>query len=215
MTEKNQLNKKGILLINLGTPASPRVGDVRRYLREFLSDPHVIDIPAIARWLLLNTLILPLRPFKTSKAYKKIWSDKGSPLLANSVQLRDTLSKTLGKDFHVTLGMRYGEPNIETALLELKNTGCEEIAIIPLYPQYASSTTHSSLEKTEQILDKIDYHPEIITLQSFFDNKNFIAAYADLIAPHLEANKPDILLFSYHGLPVRHIEKTNCQHIKH
>jgi protoporphyrin/coproporphyrin ferrochelatase len=205
--------KQGVLLINLGTPASPSRRDVRRYLREFLSDPHVIDIPAIARWLLLNLLILPLRPFKSSKAYQAIWSKQGSPLLVESINLSKKLQRALGPAFHVTLGMRYQRPSIETALMELKQSGCDDVLIIPLYPQYALSTTHSSIEKTEAVLNKIDYHPNITTIKSFYNHPEFIEAYANIIQPVLDQHDVDVILFSYHGLPVRHIEKVHCQHL--
>lgn len=206
--------KTGILLINLGTPKSPSTRDVRTYLREFLSDPYVIDLPAIARYILLYCLILPLRPFKSAKAYKKIWTDQGSPLLVESVNLRDQLQKTLGSDYEVVLGMRYQQPSIEIALRKLQQQACDHIILAPLYPQFALSTTQSSLEKVEAILKKINYHPNINTVKPFYDNTHFIDAYASTIKSYHNPQS-DCLLFSFHGLPTRHIEKVHCEHTAH
>lgn len=204
----------GILLINLGTPNSPSVLDVRLYLSEFLSDPYVIDIPAPIRWLLLNCIILRTRPKQSAKAYQQIWQKEGSPLLVNTQNLCDNLSEAVVGQFDVVFAMRYGKPSIESALKELQERGCDKITVLPLYPQYALSTTASSVEKTLAVLKKINYHPSIKFINSFYDNPGFINAYAHHIRLFLGNHKPDILLMSFHGLPERHIKKVNCGYTK-
>lgn len=201
--------KTGILLINLGTPDSPQKSDVRAYLKEFLSDPRVIDIPSIARWVLLHAVILPFRPKKTAEAYEKIWSEKGSPLLINTQALADELQKKLGSEITVTFGMRYGKQSIATAIERLSD--CEKIIVLPLFPQYASAATGSALEQVLQIYAGKTNIPALQIMQDFYDQDFFINPYAALIQKHLDQFKPDFVLFSYHGLPERQIEKSGCQ----
>ena len=139
--------KTGLLLINLGTPDNPSTADVRSYLREFLSDPRVIDLPFLGRWLLLNLIILPFRPRRSAKAYKSIWTEEGSPLKVEGMKLTSELNQFLKQDqVPVVLAMRYGNPSIDKGLKELKNLGCDRLLVLPLFPQYASSTTGSALE---------------------------------------------------------------------
>ena len=136
----------GLLLLNLGTPRSPATGDVRDYLREFLSDPYVLDVPAPVRWLLLNLVILPFRPSRSAHAYRQIWSDRGSPLLVHGEELRTKVAERLGAGVAVELAMRYGEPAIAEALTRLREQGVRDIAVFPLYPQHSSAATESSVE---------------------------------------------------------------------
>lgn len=201
------LKKTGILLINLGTPDHCDPPSVRRYLKEFLSDPRVIDLPYSLRWLLLHAVILPFRPKKTAEAYQQIWSE-GSPLLKHSEALRDALRKKLGEQYCVALGMRYGNPSIASALEELKD--CERLIILPLFPQYSSAATGSALEKTLSLLSQHWNIPEIITVSDFYEDAGFIQAYADVIRDAIAGKKIDLVLFSYHGLPERHIKKSGC-----
>ena len=135
--------KIGVLLVNLGTPDAPHAPQVRRYLREFLSDPRVLDISPIGRWLLLNLIILPLRPARSAEAYQKIWTAEGSPLLTHSRDLCERVRAAV-PDLAVELAMRYGKPSIRAALTALRDRGCERIVVFPLYPQYAASSTGST-----------------------------------------------------------------------
>lgn len=146
------IDKTGILLINLGTPDAPTTQAVRHYLREFLSDPLVVDIPAPIRWLLLNAIILPFRSKRSAEAYQQIWTEQGSPLLVHSRQLVKCLQQQLGDSYAVELGMRYGKPSIETAIQNLAKQPCKQITIFPLYPQYALATTASSIKKVTEVL---------------------------------------------------------------
>ncbi len=191
----------GILLVNLGTPNSPTPADVRRYLREFLSDPEVINIPALPRWLLLNLIILPFRPRRSAAAYQKIWTEDGSPLAFHSRVLRDQLAETTDSNTHVALGMRYGSPSIESALRELIEAGVGEIVALPLYPQFANATTGSTLTRIFEIARGISDCPAIRTLGPFYDDPAFIDASAEVARPGLAAFRADHVVFSFHGLP--------------
>ncbi len=197
----------GILLINLGTPRSPHVKEVRKYLREFLSDPYVIDINPIARWLLVHLIIAPFRAPKSALAYQSIWEKKGSPLLIHTRELAQALQVEMGNDFHVEFAMRYGEPDIQSALLKLKAKQVKEIRVLPLYPQYAASSTGSSLAKVYQVEKQIEDLPTLKILPSFFENAGFIKSFSEIGKKSIEEFQPDHILFSFHGLPVRHILK--------
>ena len=199
--------KNGLLLINLGTPDSPHVGAVTRYLREFLADKRVITLPAPLRYLLLYGVILPFRPRKSAAAYREIWTKQGSPLLINSQKVLRKLQARLGKDCKVALAMRYGKPSIELALTELKY--CENITILPLYPQYSSAATGSSLERVLEILSLQTVLPTMNVIRDFHQHPSFIEAQAALIAPHIPHH--DHILFSYHGVPENHILIDSCK----
>jgi protoporphyrin/coproporphyrin ferrochelatase len=201
--------KNGLLLINLGTPDKADVTSVRRYLREFLSDPRVIDLPAPLRYLLLYAFILPFRPKSSTKAYQLIWTDDGSPLLANSQRLVESLEERLGNTFKVALCMRYGNPSIKAALNKLAD--CDHLTILPLYPQYSSAATGSSLEKVLTLIAAQNTHPSLKIVRDFCQHPGFITAQAELIKPYLPIH--DYLLFSYHGIPERHILKGGCEKV--
>jgi ferrochelatase len=196
----------GVLLINLGTPDRPTTPSVRKYLKQFLSDRRVIDINPVARWLFLNLLILPFRSPKSAAAYRQIWDD-GSPLLKNSLALRDGVQKKLGANYAVELGMRYGNPSIESAIGKLTAKNVSEIKILPLYPQYASSSSGSSLEEAFRVLGSFWKVPPVTTLPAFYNDEGFVDSFAERGKPILEKIKPDHILFSFHGLPERHIQK--------
>jgi len=204
-------HKNGLLLIQLGTPESPRVQDVRRYLRVFLSDKRVLDIPALIRYALLNFIILPFRSKRSAKAYKKIWTDQGSPLRTISNNLKNKLQKNLEATHHVALGMRYGEPSLKQAMKDLAH--CDSITVLPLYPQYASSSTGSSLEEVLAYFSTQTVIPSLRIIRDFYAHPAFINAQAEQIKPFLTLDNPIYCLFSYHGLPVRHIEKAGCEHV--
>jgi protoporphyrin/coproporphyrin ferrochelatase len=200
----------GVLLLNLGTPDSPGVGDVRRYLREFLSDPRVIDIHPIARWLLLNAVILPFRPAKSAVAYAKVWSSTdGSPLLYHSKNLTEKVAAQLGPDYVVELAMRYGEPSIPSVLEKLLARDLRQLILVPLFPQYSAAATGSALDRIYEIIGKRWNVPPMSAVGPFFDDPGFIAAFVEVTQRHLDSFKPDYVLFSYHGLPERQIEKSD------
>ncbi|MEW5850413.1 MAG: ferrochelatase [Myxococcota bacterium] len=201
--------KTGLLLINLGTPDKPETPEVRRYLRQFLSDPRVVDLPAIPRWLLLNLIILPTRPARSAHAYRKIWTDRGSPLLFHSMDLREGVQRELGPDIPVALGMRYGNPSIESALTLLRRAGCSRVVVFPLYPQYASSSGGSSLEEVYRISARLWNVPNLSVVPPFFAHPAFIEAFRDVAAPVLQDFQPDHVLFSYHGVPERHVTRSD------
>ena len=200
--------KTGILLINLGSPEAPTASAVRPYLREFLSDPRVIDIPAPLRWLLLNAVILPFRPAKSAAAYAKVWTPEGSPLIANSRAFTAKLAAALGDEYHVVLGMRYGKPSLSEAIAELTREPLKELVIFPLYPQYASASTGSSLEEALRVLGSLQNVPTVRTIPAFYNDAGYIQALVENATPRLEEFKPDYVLFSYHGLPERQIRKS-------
>ncbi len=200
--------KPGLLLINLGTPDAPRPAEVRRYLREFLSDPRVIDIAAPLRLALVGGIIAPTRAPKSAEAYRQVWTDRGSPLLFHSLDLRDALRKTL-RDVPVELAMRYGNPSIGAGLDTLVAAGCDRILAAALYPQYASSSTGSSLQKVYEEASTRWNTPYVEALPAFFDDERFLDAWASVGLPVLEELEPDHVLFSYHGLPERHCTKSD------
>ncbi len=198
----------GALLVNLGTPRSPRPRDVRRYLREFLSDPLVLDMPAAARWLLLHAVILPFRPRRSAAAYAKIWTDEGSPLLVHGRALRSAVAERLGDDFAVELAMRYGEPAIGGALDRLAAAGVRRIVALPLYPQYSLAATESTVQEVTRAARRARA-PEVAFLPPFYDAPGFLGATARLARERLEAFRPDFVLMSYHGLPERQVRRTD------
>lgn len=198
--------KTGVLLINLGTPDSPSTSDVRKYLTQFLNDPRVIDINPVGRFLLVNGIIVPFRSSKSAKLYQQIWTKEGSPLLVNSRIQQDLLQKALGPDYVVELGMRYQNPSLESALDRLRKAQVERIVMIPLYPQYASSSTGSSVEEAIRLLQKWEVTPSIKVISKFYDHPGFIDACVE-VAKKYRLEEYDYYLFSYHGLPERHIRK--------
>lgn len=202
-------NKHGLLLIQLGTPESTSIKHVRRYLRVFLSDKRVIDLPALIRYTLLNLVILPFRSKKSAEAYQSIWTNQGSPLRTISESLKSKLQQHLDASHIVVLGMRYGEPSLNQALRDLEH--CDSITVLPLYPQYASSSSGSSLEEVLAYFSKQTVIPSLRIIRDFYAHPAFIKAQATQITPYLDNH--DYCLFSYHGLPVRHIEKAGCKNV--
>lgn len=201
--------KKGLLLINVGTPEKPESGAVRRYLKDFLSDKRVIDLPAPLRYLLLYIFILPFRPGQSAHAYQSIWTDEGSPLSVYSQELLKKLSQRLEGVCQIALGMRYARPNIQEALKTLEH--CEELTILPLYPQYSSAASGSALEEVLRCLQKRERIPRIRVINEFYAHPAFLQAQANRIKALLKPQ--DYLLFSYHGIPERQIQKISCKKI--
>ena len=201
--------KTGILLINLGTPDSPSTQDVRIYLRELLSCKRVIDINPVARWFVLNLLILPFRPKKSAKAYKKIWMDEGSPLLVFSEKLKTALLEEFAeKDIPIELGMQCRKPSLKTAIGKLRGQNCDQIIVLPLYPQYASSSYGAAIEDLYKVILNDWNMPYLRIIPPFFSDSRFIDAWAKIGLPYIE-KKHDHVLFSFHGLPLRHLKKSD------
>lgn len=202
--------KKGVLLVNLGTPDSYETKDVRKYLNEFLMDPRVIDIGAVSRTLLVKSIIVPFRSPKSAKLYKQIWNaETGSPLLHYSLLQQKMLQERLGDEYQVELAMRYQSPSIETALEKLKAGLVESILVLPLFPQYASASTGSVYQKVMDLVGKWPTTPPVTFINSFHDNDLMIETFADN-ARKYNPDSYDHILFSFHGLPQRQLIK--CDH---
>jgi ferrochelatase len=204
------MGKKGILLVNLGTPDSPSTPDVRKYLTEFLMDERVIDIHPVMRTLLVKGIIVPFRSPKSAKLYQKIWDDKlGSPLMFFSKMQQKLLQKRLGAAYQVELAMRYQSPSVEQALDALRSSGIDSIRVIPLFPQYASATTGSVYQKIMTTISKWPVIPELSFVDYFYNNELMIEAFANNgIACKLQSY--DHVLFSFHGVPLRHLRNAGC-----
>ncbi|MGB2684386.1 MAG: ferrochelatase [Olleya sp.] len=199
--------KKGILLVNLGSPESPTPKDVKKYLGEFLMDERVIDVPLWARTLLVKGIILNTRPKQSAKAYQKIWWDNGSPLIVLSEQLQEKVQEKV--DFPVALAMRYGSMTIKKGLQELVDKGVEEVFLIPLYPQFAMATTETILVLAEEVRQANFPNLKIDSLPAFYNKPDYIKVLAESIKGHLQGKNYEHLLFSYHGVPERHIRKSD------
>lgn len=197
----------GILVTNLGTPASPTASALRKYLAEFLWDPRVVEIPRPLWWLILHGIVLRVRPKKSAQLYQKIWTPEGSPLLANSQKLVNQLNlqlTSLSTEFKVVLGMRYGNPSIAAALAELKQHDVKQIIVLPLFPQYSAATTASTFDAITETVKNWRYIPSIKFISHYFDHASYIDAMAENI--RAQHNSKHHLLFSFHGLPKRCIE---------
>lgn len=196
-------------MLNLGSPASTKVADVRAYLKEFLLDERVIDAPAPVRNLVVRGMILPFRPKKSAEAYRQVWTDAGSPLIV--ISRRQQMLLAQGRDFPVELGMRYGSPGTADAIRSLAGQGVEDLLIMPLYPQYAMSSYETALVHAMAMLR--EHAPQIrpSILQPFYNDPEYIGALVQSAVPYLEKNF-DRLLFSFHGIPERHLRKSDCSH---
>lgn len=198
----------GILLVNLGTPRSPATSDVRSYLKEFLLDPRVIDIPAIPRNLLVRGIIAPFRAPKSAKSYKAIWTETGSPLLYYSQRAASLLQEKLGESYVVRLAMRYGQPSLPSVLGEMQHLGLRKIRVIPMFPQYASATTGSVHQRVMELVSRWQTIPDIEFINSYPDHPEMIAAFA-ANGRELSPEQYDHILFSFHGLPERQLRKAD------
>jgi ferrochelatase len=199
--------RTGILLVNLGTPDAPTVPAVRKYLREFLMDGRVIDIPFIPRFLLVNGIIAPFRAPKSTKIYKEVWLKEGSPLKIYGVELTRKLQNLMGDGYSVKLAMRYQSPSIAPALREFIDEQVDRIIVMPMFPQYASASTGSVVEKVMEEMSKYQTIPEVSFVGPFHSHPAFISNFARQGKAHLAAHQYDHVLFSYHGIPERHIRK--------
>ncbi len=197
----------GLLLINLGTPDAPRTPEVRRYLREFLSDPRVIDIAPWKRFLLVNTVIAPFRAPRSAEAYQQVWSERGSPLRFYGDDLADKLRARLGVP--VVLAMRYGQPSIAAGLAALRDQGIDRVVTFPLFPQYASSSWGSAVAELYRAAGTLEAVPSLQVVPPYYDHPAFLTAFAARARPVLDELNPDKVLFSFHGLPERHLRQTD------
>jgi ferrochelatase len=198
----------GVLLVNLGTPDSPSTSDVRRYLNEFLTDGRVIDMPAAVRYPLFQGLVVPLRAPKSAKIYQQLWdAERGSPLLYHGLDLQQRVQEKLGSEYVVAFGMRYQNPSIEKALTELRDAAVDRIIVLPLFPQYASASTGSVQEKVMDIVKDWWVVPGINFISTFADDPGFIGSFAARGRAELAKHDYDHVLFSYHGIPERHVLK--------
>ncbi len=193
-------------MINLGTPDSPSVGHVRSYLSEFLNDPRVIDIPRLLRLLLVNLIIVPFRAPKSAKVYKQLWTEQGSPLLFHSQNVAKLLNQQLGDDYDVHLAMRYKNPNIRSVLKEMRKRNYKKLVVLPMFPQYASASTGSALELAMKEICKWWVIPEVRVISQYYDHPKFIEAVAERGSKY-NFSDYDHILFSYHGLPERQVDK--------
>lgn len=197
--------KKGILLVNLGTPDAPKTGPVRRYLRKFLSDKRVVDIPRLPWWFILNTMILPTRPKHSAALYQKIWSDdQGSPLLYYTQQQAQQLQKRF-PDQMVRYAMCYSKPFINDMLGEMMTLGMEELTIIPMYPQYSQTTVAPIFDQVSDYFKKQANIPQIYFQQSFYQEPLYLNFMAKQIKAALAKNHYDKIIFSYHGIPQKYV----------
>ena len=211
----------GVLLVNLGTPDEPTPGAVRRYLKQFLSDTRVVEIPRLIWWLILNLVILNVRPAKSAKKYASIWMKEGSPLRVytsrQTQMLRGFLGEKIKSPLKIEYAMRYGNPSIANAIDKLKAANCENILVLPLYPQYAASTTASTMDELGRVLAVMRNVPGIRFVRSFHDHPAYIKAIAkNVLAEWMKIGRPnfatDKLLMTFHGLPKFHLDKGDPYH---
>jgi len=200
--------RNGLLLVNLGTPNSPARGDVYRYLRQFLTDPRVIDYPWLARQVLVQGLIAPLRSGSSSKLYQKLWTPEGSPLKVYGERVAAGLAERLGDSWAVALGMRYQQPSIEKAWANLKKQGVRHLYVLPLFPQYASATTGSVHDAVMELLRREQTIPGLTLIDAYCDYAPMIRLFADN-ARQFDLLSYDHILFSYHGLPQRQLKRAD------
>jgi len=199
----------GLLLLNLGTPDSPETPDVRRYLDEFLSDPRVLDIAPLVRKILLKAVILPRRPKESGAAYRKVWTERGSPLLWHTDDLTAKVRNALGPGVKVEYAMRYQNPSISSVLDRFRSAGVDRIAVFPLFPQYSSAANGSAIEKVMVEAGAQWNIPSMHFVEEFYAHPAFIRAFTEVARPVLDDFRPDHVLLSYHGLPERHVEKSD------
>jgi len=201
-------NKTAVLLINVGTPDKPTVKYVRKYLFQFLNDRRVIDLPWLLQKILVNLIIVPFRAPKSTLLYKQLWTENGSPLLHYSHALRDKLQQQLSDTHSIYIAMRYQNPSIKSTLDKIKKRGHQKIVVLPMFPQYASSTTGTAVQEVYKWAGKMNVVPEIRTINQFYQHHSFIDAFAQRIQNH-HPDEYDHVVFSYHGLPLRHLDKSH------
>lgn len=199
---------RGLLLVNLGTPDAPTTPAVRRYLREFLSDPRVLDTHPLLRWLLLSLVILPRRSRRSAALYRKIWTAHGSPLLVHGEALAAQLALRLGSPWCVALAMRYGRPSISAALQHFRDAMISQLTIVPLFPQYATASWGSAVAEVYAQAGRLWNTPVLRVVPPYFAHPSYLHALRTVAQPVVTQFQPDHLLLSFHGIPVRHIRKS-------
>ncbi len=199
----------GVLLVNLGTPDAPTPEALKRYLAEFLWDPRLVEMPRPLWWLILHGRILRTRPQRAAEAYQSVWTENGSPLLETTLELRDALQRLLSERLagpvKVVAAMRYGNPSIREGMDALRAAGCRRILVLPLYPQYSSTTTASAFDAISAYLGRLRRIPEMRFIMDYHDEGSYIQALANTVSEHWERRRmrPDRLLFSFHGIPYK------------
>lgn len=212
-----QSDKIGVLITNLGTPQAPTKAALRPYLKEFLSDPRVVEVPRLLWWLILNGVILNIRPRRSAHAYSTVWTEQGSPLMqhtqAQAEALKATLVQKYGKAVVVDFAMRYGQPSVASAIDRMLEQGVRKLVVLPLYPQYCASTTASTFDAVAADFIKRRWIPELRFITHYNDNASYIAALADKIKAHwAKHGQADLLLMSYHGIPKRYLTNGDPYH---
>lgn len=200
------MSKTTVLLVNLGTPDSPSVSDVRSYLSQFLNDPRVIDIPWLLRKMLVNLIIVPFRAPKSAKIYKQLWTPEGSPIIIHGQRVKALLQKELGEHYTVELAMRYKNPSIPSVMESIRKSNPKRIIIVPLFPHYASASTGSAVQAVMDVVRKWWVIPEINFISQYWDHPGFIRAFIER-GKQYDWRAYDHVLFSYHGLPERQVDK--------
>ncbi len=204
----NHSEKTGVLLVNLGTPERPVCPGLRTYLSEFLMDPRVIEIPKLLRLILVKGIIINVRSHKSAATYRKIWTDDGSPLLTNSLNLGERVSSQLGDAFQVEVAMRYGKPSVPDKLRLLHEQGVRKLVIIPMYPQYSGSTSGSTFDAVGQALSKQRWVPSLHFVSHYYQRDAYIKAIGDSVKTHWDKHgRNQKLLVSFHGVPKKYIEQ--------
>ncbi len=199
----------GVILVNTGTPASTSVADVRRYLGQFLNDPRVIDIPAWQRWLLLNLIILRFRPAKSAAAYRKIWTERGSPLLFHGQDLAEGVQAELGDQALVRLAFQFGEPSIPQAFQAFADAGIRQVCVVPLFPQYASASTGSAVQAAIEAAAERWVIPSLHVVPPFWAENEFLDGMAGHLQEAIANEEPDHIVLSFHGVPEHHCSQTD------
>lgn len=198
--------RKAILLLNVGTPDSPGISNVRKFLSEFLNDPFVIDLPWLLRKILVNLIIIPFRASKSTKLYEQLWEKDGSPLLTNALKLKEKLNARMSDEYSVFVAMRYGNPSIKSVLKEILDGDFQEVIVCPLFPQYASSTTETAIQAVKNEAKSLSGFPQIEVIKQFYDHPEFLNAWASRVREY-DLQKYDHIVFSFHGLPLTHVAK--------
>jgi ferrochelatase len=202
-----QADKIGILITNLGTPEAPTKQALRPYLKQFLSDPRVVEVPRLLWWFILNGVILNIRPKRSAEAYAAVWTEQGSPLMEHTQAISDALQQRFGDEVIVRMAMRYGEPSVASGLEALQQQGARKILVLPLYPQYSASTVGSTFDAIAEDFRQRRWLPELRFINQYTDFEPYIAACADKIQQHWQQHgRADKLILSYHGLPERYLK---------
>ncbi len=209
--------KQGVILCNLGTPDAPQTSELRLYLREFLSDPRVVEVPRLLWWIILNFIILRIRPRRSAKLYRSVWTEAGSPLLVYSraqvEAVQQALAEKYGNKVPVVLGMRYGNPSIQSAIKQLTDQNVRDIVVLPLYPQYSGATTGSTFDAVAKTFTKMRWVPQLHFINGYHQSEVYIDALCASIKNHIDnQGQPEKLIFSYHGTPERYLKNGDPYH---